>query len=625
MSSLLQTHNISKRYGVNLLFEGINLSIDEGDKIALIAKNGTGKSTLLKILAGLETVDEGEISSKQSLRLGYLPQDIILNPEKTILDAVLNLDSPTTNAVRDYETAMKTGSPEILQKAIDLMDSLNAWDLELKMKQILSSLKIDQTKGKLGELSGGQQKRVALSAVLLEDPDFLILDEPTNHLDLSMIEWLEQFLIQSGKTLLMVTHDRYFLDRVCNVIIEIDDNAMYTYQGNYSYYLEKRQERKENQLAVAEKATNLLRSESEWMRRMPKARGTKAKFRIDNYYELKKQAQVRRETALQIAIPSKRLGNKVFDIYNLSKAYGDIKLIYDFSYKFAPFEKIGIVGDNGSGKSTFLNILTGLVKQDSGRIEMGQTVNLSYYHQSGMNFNEDDRIIDAVTKIAESVNLDKDKVFSAQQFLQYFMFPIPKQQQRIADLSGGEKRRLYLCTVLMTRPNFLILDEPTNDLDIITLQVLEDYLEQFDGCVLIVSHDRFFMDKIVDHIFAFDGNGNVKDFPGNYSVYRSKMDEIEQSRKNSVSGKNDDVLKKDPKKSNVNYENRLSYKEKMEFEKLEIEIEALTEAKSEIEKQLNSGSLSADELHHKYIQFSEISQNLDEKEFRWLELSEKKA
>jgi ABC transport system ATP-binding/permease protein len=625
MSSLLQTHNISKRYGVNLLFEGINLSIDEGDKIALIAKNGTGKSTLLKILAGLETVDEGEISSKQSLRLGYLPQDIILNPEKTILDAVLNLDSPTTNAVRDYETAMKTGSPEILQKAIDLMDSLNAWDLELKMKQILSSLKIDQTKGKLGELSGGQQKRVALSAVLLEDPDFLILDEPTNHLDLSMIEWLEQFLIQSGKTLLMVTHDRYFLDRVCNVIIEIDDNAMYTYQGNYSYYLEKRQERKENQLAVAEKATNLLRSESEWMRRMPKARGTKAKFRIDNYYELKKQAQVRRETALQIAIPSKRLGNKVFDIYNLSKAYGDIKLIYDFSYKFAPFEKIGIVGDNGSGKSTFLNILTGLVKQDSGRIEMGQTVNLSYYHQSGMNFNEDDRIIDAVTKIAESVNLDKDKVFSAQQFLQYFMFPIPKQQQRIADLSGGEKRRLYLCTVLMTRPNFLILDEPTNDLDIITLQVLEDYLEQFDGCVLIVSHDRFFMDKIVDHIFAFDGNGNVKDFPGNYSVYRSKMDEIEQSRKNSVSGKNDDVLKKDSKKSNVNYENRLSYKEKMEFEKLEIEIEALTEAKSEIEKQLNSGSLSADELHHKYIQFSEISQNLDEKEFRWLELSEKKA
>ena len=622
MISLLQAENISKRFGVNLLFENVSVSISEGQKIALIAQNGTGKSTLLKILAGYDTPDSGSLSSKQDLKIGYLPQDIELDTAKTVLDAIFHLDSPMMNAVRDYQAAIVLNDPDVLQKAIDKMDSLNAWDLELKMKQILSVLKVDQVDLHVSQLSGGQQKRVSLAAVLLEDPDLLILDEPTNHLDLNMIEWLEQFLIQSGKSLFMVTHDRYFLDRVCNVILEIDDNQIYTYNGNYSYYLDKRQERKENQKAFAEKAANLLRTESEWMRRMPKARGTKAKFRIDNYYELKQKSLQKRESAMSIAIPSSRLGSKILEFHDLSKGYEDLPLIQHFNYKFARFERIGIVGANGTGKTTFLDIVAGMLKPDEGRIELGQTVNLAYYRQDGMCFNEEDKVIDAVTKIAEAVDLDKNRVFSAQQFLQYFMFPVPKQQQRISKLSGGEKRRLYLCTVLMTKPNFLILDEPTNDLDILTLQVLEDYLLQYQGCLLIVSHDRYFMDKIVDHLFVFEGNGTIRDFPGNYSVYRSKKDEEERIETIIASKKKAEDRKPEKQKSN-SYANRLSYKEKVEFEALEKEIEQLSEEKETLEADLSTGNLSSEDLQEKSMRFSEVSGLLDEKEMRWLELSEK--
>lgn len=623
MISLLQAEHISKRFGVNLLFEDISISISQGQKIALVAKNGTGKSTLLKIFAGEDTPDSGKISSMKGLKVGYLPQDIMLDPKKSILDAIFHLDSPMMNAVRDYQNAIKEDDPDNLQKCMDVMDSLNAWDLELRMKQILTVLKVDQMHLKVSQLSGGQQKRVALAALLMEDPDLLILDEPTNHLDLNMIEWLEQFLMQSGKTLFMVTHDRYFLDRVCNVILEIDDNQIYTFNGNYSYYLEKRQERKENQKAVAEKATNLLRSESEWMRRMPKARGTKAKFRIDNYYELKQKSQQKREEAMSIAIPSERLGSKILEFHNMSKGYEDISLINHFNYKFARFERIGIVGANGTGKTTFLDLVAGLIKPDEGSVVLGQTVKLAYYRQDGMNFNEDDKVIDAVTKVAEAVSLDKSKVFSAQQFLLHFMFPVPKQQQRISKLSGGEKRRLYLCTVLMTKPNFLILDEPTNDLDIVTLQVLEDYLIQYQGCLLIVSHDRYFMDKIVDHLFVFEGNGVVRDFPGNYSVYRYKKDE-EEKLESIIASKKKAVEKKPEKQKQNTYENRLSYKEKLEFEQLEKEIESLSQEKENLETELSSGTLSTDDLQEKSTRFSELSDLLDEKEMRWLELSEKK-
>ncbi|MFO7880648.1 MAG: ABC-F family ATP-binding cassette domain-containing protein [Bacteroidales bacterium] len=621
--SLLQAENISKRYGDLLLFENISLGISEGDKTALIAKNGTGKSTILGILAGEEVPDEGKVTKRNDLRIGYLPQDIILDSGKSVMDAVFSLSSPTMNAVRDYQKALSSDDPEHLQSCMDAMDSHNAWDTELKVKQVLSSLKITQTEKRLGMLSGGEQKRVALAAVLLEEPDLLILDEPTNHLDLSMIEWLEQFLMKSGKSLLMVTHDRYFLDRVCNTILELDDNRIYPYKGNYSYYLQKRQERKANEMANAEKAANLLKTEEEWMRRMPKARGTKAKFREDNYYELKEKARKKQDDQLHISVPSTRLGRKVFDLHDVSKGYDNKLLFKNFNYKFVKGEKVGIVGDNGSGKTTFLELLAGTIKPDTGRIETGSTLKLAYYRQDGLAFDENERVIDAISKIAEAVDLGKDKVFTARQFLLYFMFPVEKQQQKISRLSGGEKRRLYLCSVLIKKPNFLILDEPTNDLDIISLQVLEDYLMNFDGCVLIVSHDRYFMDKIVDHLFVFDGQGTIKDFPGNYSVYRSAQEEkemIDKYRASKQRQKDKPAFSGTPKNS---YRNRLSYKEKREYEQLEKDISRLTEQKNEVEKAMNSGTLEADELMKASKEFSALTDELDEKEMRWLELSER--
>ncbi|MGM0649121.1 MAG: ABC-F family ATP-binding cassette domain-containing protein [Bacteroidota bacterium] len=621
--SLLQAENISKRFGELLLFDDISLNISEGDKIALIAKNGAGKSTILKILAGEEVPDDGKVTRQRNLRAGYLPQEIMLDENKSVMDAVFSLDSPMMNAVREYQECLMHNDNEKLQACINKMDSLNAWDTELRVKQVLTNLKIFDTETRLGILSGGEQKRVALAAVLLEEPDLLILDEPTNHLDLGMVEWLEQFLIKANKTLLMVTHDRYFLDRVCNVILELEDNRIYSYQGNYSYYLKKRQERKEIEASSAEKASNLLKTEEEWMRRMPKARGTKAKYRIHNYYDLKKKAQTSQDESLKISVPATRLGKKVFELHNVSKSYGDKLLFKGLSYKFVPKEKLGIIGDNGTGKTTLLDMLAGTINPDTGRIEKGQTVNLAYYRQDGMLFNEDERVIDAISKIAEVVDMGGGERFFAQQFLQHFLFPVKKQQQVISSLSGGEKRRLYLCSVLIRKPNFLILDEPTNDLDIITLQILEDYLIGFDGNVVIVSHDRFFMDKIVDHLFVFEEEGKLKDFPGNYSDYRETVKEKERMQKiRSTVKKRNEKPKSEPKKKNQ-YKHRLSYKEKLEFENLEKEIETLSKYKEELEAALSSGQLDAETLTEKAREFSEIKAKLDEKEMRWLELGER--
>ncbi len=619
--SLLQAENISKRYGDLLLFEDISLGLSRGNKIALIAKNGTGKSTLLKILSGREVSDSGKVSAKNDLQVGYLSQEITLDENKSVMEAVFSLDSPSMNAVREYQECLNKNDQSKLQYCINKMDSLNAWDTELHVKQVLTNLKIFQTQTRLGLLSGGEQKRVALAAVLLEDPDLLLLDEPTNHLDLGMIEWLESFLLKSNKTLFMVTHDRYFLDRICNMILELEDNQIYTYHENYSGYLKKRQERKLTESANAAKAANLLKTEEEWMRRMPKARGSKAKYRIHNYYDLKKKAHVKQESSLKLSVPATRLGKKVFELHHISKRYGDNLLFEGLNYKFIPGEKLGIVGDNGTGKTTLLEMLAGTVKPDTGRIEKGKTVNIGYYRQEGMSFKEEEKVIDAISKIAEVVDLGKDKKFTAQQFLRYFLFPVKKQQQTISTLSGGEKRRLYLCSVLIRKPNFLILDEPTNDLDIITLQVFEDYLSGFDGCVIVVSHDRFFMDKIVDHLFVFEGKGKIKDFPGNYSDFKESVKHTEKVQKLRSSAKIQKAKPVQTQKKKQQYHNRLSYKEKLEFERLEKEIEKLTKHKDELESMLSSGNTDAEILTEISVEYADLKIKLDEKEMRWLELS----
>ncbi|MEA3448209.1 MAG: ABC-F family ATP-binding cassette domain-containing protein [Bacteroidota bacterium] len=618
--SLLQAENISKRYGDLLLFDGISLGISQGDKIAMIAKNGTGKSTLLKILSGEENPDTGKISSKNDVRVGYLPQEIMLDENKTVMEAIFSLDSPSMNAVREYQECIMKDNQPGLQHCINKMDSLNAWDTELRVKQVLTNLKITQTQTRVGLLSGGEQKRVALAAVLLEEPDLLLLDEPTNHLDHNMIEWLEQFLQKSIKSLFIVTHDRYFLDRICNVILEIEGNNLYVYHENYSGYLTKRRERKLTESANVAKATNLLKTEEEWMRRMPKARGTKAKYRIHNYYDLKKKARVSHESSLQINVPSTRLGNKVFELHHISKHYGENVLLEDFSYKLIPGEKIGITGDNGTGKTTFLEMLAGTIKPDAGTIERGSTVKLGYYRQEGISFKEDDRIIDAISKIAEIVDLGSNGTFTAQQFLKHFLFPVEMQQQVISSLSGGEKRRLYLCSVLIRKPNFLILDEPTNDLDIITLQVLEAYLMSFEGSVVTVSHDRFFMDKIVDHLFVFEGNGKVRNFPGNYSDYREKVKLSEKRKQTRSSSKKQESTSKQPQKKKQQYQQRLSYKEKLEFKNLEKEIEALNMRKEELEAIMSQGNADAEKLTEVTHEYADVKEKLDEKEMRWLEL-----
>ena len=618
MVDYLQVENLSKYWGELALFDGISFSVSEGQKVAMIAKNGAGKSTLMDIIAGLETPDSGKSTLSNDISIGYLRQNPDLNPEDTVLEATFNSTGELITAVKNYEKALENHDPRLLDSAIDQMNVLNAWDFELRIKQILTQLKITDVNQQIKFLSGGQKKRVALAHILIDEPDFLILDEPTNHLDLEMIEWLEKYLEKAKCTLFMVTHDRYFLDRVCNEIIELEDNSIYKYKGNYSYYLEKREERIQSLNAEIDRAKNLFRTELEWLRRMPQARSHKSKYRTENAYKLQEKASQRRtEDEVELSVQGKRLGSKILDAKNLSKAFGDLIILDKFNYKFARLEKIGIIGKNGSGKTTVLNMLTGALSPDSGTIEVGETISFGYYKQDGISFNPGDRVIDIIKEIAEVVDLGNGNRMSASQFLNYFLFPPETQYNLVEKLSGGEKRRLYLCTVLMRNPNFLILDEPTNDLDIMTLNVLEDYLRNFQGCAIVVSHDRFFMDKIVDHLFVFEGQGHIKDFPGNYSEYRDWV--IEKEKEQRPAEKKDKVPKPKQIKEAIR---KLSFSEKRELAQLEKDIALLEDEKRSLETSMNSGNCSSGQLVEKSHRHGEIRELLDEKEFRWLELSE---
>lgn len=624
MISYLQASKISRRIGDTLLFENIDLNINSGDKVALIAVNGAGKSSMLDILYGKESPDGGEVNLRRGLRMSYLEQSPSLEDTHTILDELFNTGSELVNVIRDYELSLFSGDDKLIQKMTGKMDDLKAWDYEVQVKQILFRLKLPDLNALIKNLSGGQKKRVALAKVLVTECDLLILDEPTNHLDLDMIEWLEDYLSRSKKTLLMVTHDRYFLDRVCNVILELSDIELFRYDGNYEYFLEKKQEREISAKANVEKARNILRTELEWMRRMPKARRHKAKSRIESFYDLKDRAAGRQEErAIHINVNISRMGKKILEINNVSKSYGGKVLIRNFSYKFARFEKVGLVGKNGTGKTTLLNIITGLLSPDSGSVNKGETIKFGYYRQEGITFDDDMTVIDAVREIAENVTVSDGNVLSVAQFMNYFLFPPDKQYTFIKKLSGGEKRRLYLLTVLMQNPNFLILDEPTNDLDILTLNVLEDYLAGFPGCVIVVSHDRYFMDKVVDHIFEYKGEGVIKDFPGNYTQMRNKQEDDERI---AISQKAEKIIK--PVEPNPVSEKRdrkpgLTFKEKRELESLVNEIEKLESEKKQIENEVNSGSLNPEDLYSKSGRLGVILAMLDEKEMRWLELSEK--
>lgn len=585
-NTILDVQNVSKRFGARELFANLSFSIAEGQKVGLIARNGTGKSTLLSILTGRESQDEGAIVYRNGIRTGYLEQEPVFNPDDTVLDACFN----------------HQGDDEKIVKA----------------KQILTRLKIADLSQPMGQLSGGQRKRVALANALITDPDFLILDEPTNHLDLEMIEWLEGFLQRGNKSILMVTHDRYFLDRVCDVILELDDHTIYTYRGNYAYYLEKRQERIDNRRAEQARAANLYRTELEWMRRMPQARGHKAKYREDAFYELEARAHQRiEERQVRLKASNVYIGSKIFECQYVSKRFGKDKVILDnFYYNFARFEKMGIVGNNGTGKSTFIKLLLGLQRPDEGRFDIGETVKFGYYSQDGLQFDEQERVIDIITKRAEYIDLGGGRHLSASQFLQRFLFTPEEQYDYVYKLSGGQRRKLYLCTVLMENPNFLILDEPTNDLDIQTLQVLEEYLQDFPGCVIVVSHDRYFMDKVVDHILVFKGEGVIDDFPGNYTQYRqySALQSKEEAKA--------DASAKEKKSYRNDSRRRMSYKEKREFEQLEKDIASLEQQQHEIEEALCSGTLSVEELTEKSRLLPKLKEEIDEKSMRWLELSE---
>lgn len=595
----LDVQNLTKRFGAQVLFDNISFSIAEGQKVGLVARNGTGKSTLMSVLMDKEGHESGDIIYRRDLKVGYLEQSPQFDPEESVLQACFNHED----------------DPEKV----------------LKAKQILTQLHITNLKQPMGQLSGGQQKRVALANVLITEPDFLMLDEPTNHLDLEMIEWLEGYLNRGNKTIFMVTHDRFFLDKVCNTILELDDRTIYTYRGNYAYYLEKRQERMDNLRAEIQHSKNLYRRELDWMRRQPQARGHKAKYREDAFYELEKVAKQRIEDRqVRLKASTVYIGSKIFECQYVSKAFddrGQKKVILDnFYYNFARFEKMGIVGNNGTGKSTFIKMLLGEVQPDSGKFDIGETVRFGYFSQEGLKFREDQKVIDVITEIADYIDLGGGKHMTASQFLQFFLFTPEEQHNYVYKLSGGEKRKLYLCTVLMRNPNFLVLDEPTNDLDIQTLQVLEEYLQDFAGCVIVVSHDRYFMDKVVDHLLVFKGEGEIQDFPGNYTQYRewSRMqakDEAKPAKSGNATAENDGAgtVKRD-----ANFENKrkMSYKEKREYEQLTQEIDALTEEQKKLEEELCSGNLSVEELTEKSKRLPEIKDELDEKEMRWLELAE---
>ena len=584
----LDVQNLTKSFGALVLFKDICFSIAEGQKVGLIAKNGTGKSTLLSVLSGKEGYDSGEIIFRRDLKVGMLEQSPVFDPEESVLDACFN----------------HQGEDEKV----------------LKAKQVLTQLKIRDLNQPMGQLSGGQQKRVALANVLLTEPDLLILDEPTNHLDLEMIEWLEGYLGRGNKTLLMVTHDRFFLDRVCSVILELDNQTIYTYRGNYSYYLEKRQERIDNKRAEIARANNLYRTELEWMRRMPQARGHKARYREEAFYDLERIAKQRiEERQIRLKSSNVYIGSKIFECQYISKQYDDVVIMKDFYYNFSRFEKMGIVGSNGTGKSTFLKMLLGLVQPDEGRFDIGDTVRFGYFSQEGLQFDESQKVIDVVRNIAEYIDMGGGKHFTASQFLQYFLFTPEQQHNYVYKLSGGERRKLYLCTVLMKNPNFLVLDEPTNDLDIVTLQILEEYLQDFPGCVIVVSHDRYFMDKVVDHLLVFKGNGEIKDFPGNYTQYR-EWQALQPKEPSEKVQKEQKIVRET--KTRDDGKRKMTYKEKTEFERLEKEIAALEAEQHQLEEALCSGSLSIDELTEKSKRLPQLKDELDEKTMRWLELSE---
>ena len=618
MTPYLQVENLTKSFGDLVLFNGISFGIAEGQRIGLIAKNGSGKTTLLNILAGKEGYDEGKITFRRDLRVGYLEQSPKYPEELTVLEACFYHGNSTVELIKEYERCMETPGNPGMDELLVRMEHEKAWDYERRAKQILSQLKIRDFSQKIGHLSGGQLKRVALANILITEPDLLILDEPTNHLDLDMTEWLEEYLNRGSLSLLMVTHDRYFLDCVCSEIIEIDNRQLYSYKGNYSYYLEKRQERIEATNAEIARANNLYRTELEWMRRMPQARGHKARYREEAFYELEKVAKQRTYDAnVKLDVKASYIGSKIFEADHLCKRFGDLKILDDFSYIFARYEKMGIVGNNGTGKSTFIKILMGLEKPDSGTLDIGETVRFGYYSQEGLQFNEQMKVIDVITDIAEVIELGNGKRLTASQFLQHFLFTPETQHSYVYKLSGGERRRLYLCTVLMRNPNFLVLDEPTNDLDIVTLQVLEEYLQNFKGCVIVVSHDRYFMDKVVDHLLVFKGQGDIRDFPGNYSDYRDwKLAKVEHE-KEAAKPKEEKT-----QRVRLNDKRRMTFKERKEFEQLEKEIAALEEEKKQIEEALCSGTLSVDELTEKSKRLPLLNDELDEKTMRWLELSE---
>ncbi len=620
MVSYLQVEGLSKAFGVDVLFEDLTFGVAEGEKIGLIAKNGTGKSTLLDILAGIASQDSGTVIYRNNLRVGYLPQLPDLGGAHTVLDACLHGDDPRSAAIHDYEEALRTGDNEAMTTAIQAMDASVAWDYEERFKQILTQLKITDYNQPVKELSGGQVKRVALARLLIDEPQMLILDEPTNHLDIDMIEWLENYLQRSRVTLLMVTHDRYFLDNICNRILEMDQHSIFSYSGNYNYYLEKRAERIEAQNAQVERARNLLRTELDWMRRQPQARAHKAQYRIDAFYDLQERAQQRRDDAeVELNVKSAYIGKKIFTAHHVSKRFGDKVVLDDFNYTFARYEKLGIVGDNGVGKTTFIKLLLDIVKPDSGYFEIGETVKFAHYSQEGMHFDEGKRVIDAVRDVAEYIYFDEKHHYTAMAWLNHFLFTPQDQQKFIAKLSGGERRRLYLAMVLMTKPNFLILDEPTNDLDISTLEILEEYLTQFNGCVIIVSHDRFFMDRTVDHTFVFTGNGHIKDFPGNYSEYRAWKQRHEQEA--AQLAKEQEVAKpKENTWANRSDQKKLTYKEQRELEQLNADLEALNKEKAELDALFASGE-TLDDVATKAARYQVVKDLLDEKEMRWLELS----
>lgn len=622
MANLLQVENLTKSFGVNSLFDDINFTINEGDKEGLIAKNGTGKSTLLSIIAGDDTPDDGKLIFKNDVTIGYLKQLPQFEPHLSVMDTCLIGDDDQSKAIRQYENALIEGNNEEMTKAIQAMDLASAWDYEERFKQILSQLKIDDFKQRITELSGGQIKRVALAKILISNPQFLILDEPTNHLDIDMIEWLEAYLSRSRMTILMVTHDRYFLDKICSKILELDQKSIYGYDGNYNYYLEKRAERIDAQNAAVEKARNLLRTEIEWMRRQPQARAHKAQYRIDAFYDLKERAQSRNEKDdVELNVKAGYIGKKIFVAHHVSKSFDGKVILNDFNYIFSRYEKLGIVGDNGVGKSTFIKLLLDRIQPDSGYFEIGETVKFGYYSQEGIHFDEGKKVIDAIRDVAEHIYFDEKHHYSASQFLQLFLFSPTDQQKLIEKLSGGEKRRLYLAMVLMSKPNFLILDEPTNDLDIQTLEILEDYLSKFSGCLIVISHDRFFMDRCVDHTFVFMGDGVIKDFPGNYSEYRA-WKEAHEKEEATVQKQKAESKPAKPRSNNRDNSQKLTFKEKMEFEELTESIERLTKEKEELFNLFNSGE-QIDDVATKASRFEEVKDLLDEMELRWLELSEK--